>query len=206
MTRMIRRYEDGTRINHWIVAMLFIGAGLTGLAIFHPALFPLSLLFGGGVWTRILHPFFGVLMVLGFCLLFLKVWRDNLWQARDTAWMKAAPHLIKTADESSMPPAGKYNGGQKAVFWLFALCLVVLFFTGFVFWQPWFANYFPVPLRRVAVLLHAVAAFGLIMSVIAHVYAAVWVKGTIQAMTRGTVSANWARQNHPLWYREVQDD
>jgi len=200
MTRFVQRYADGTRMNHWAVAILFFCAALSGLAFFHPALFPLTMLFGGGSWTRVLHPFLGVLMVLGFVGLFFKVWRDNIWERRDTEWMKAAPHLIKTGDEESMPPVGKYNA---AVFWMFGVSLLLLFVTGFVFWQPWFADYFAVPLRRIAVVVHAVAAVVLILSVIAHVYAAIWVKGTMRAMTRGTVSAAWARRNHPLWYREI---
>jgi formate dehydrogenase subunit gamma len=203
MTRLFERYPDHTRLNHWAVAMLFICAGLSGLAVFHPALFPLSLLFGGGTWTRILHPFFGVTMVLGFALLFAQVWRENLWKRRDTDWLKAAPHLIRTGDELGMPPVGKYNAGQKAVFWVFGASLVLLFCTGFVFWQPWFADFFPIPLRRVAVVVHAASAVVLILSVIMHIYAAIWIKGTMRAMTRGTVSEHWARQNHPLWYREI---
>jgi formate dehydrogenase subunit gamma len=200
--RLIERYRDGTRMNHWTVAILFFCAGLSGLAIFHPALFPLSMLFGGGTWDRILHPFFGVLMVIAFALLFGQVWRENLWKPRDTEWLKAAPHLIKTGDEKGMPPVGKYNAGQKLVVWAFAVSLVLLFITGFVFWQPWFADYFPIPLRRVAVVVHAASAVVLILSVTAHIYAAIWVKGTMHAMTRGTVTANWARQNHPLWCRD----
>jgi formate dehydrogenase subunit gamma len=203
MTRYLQRYPDRTRINHWAVAALFLGAGFSGLALFHPALFPLTMLFGGGPWTRVLHPFFGVLMVVGFVLLSLQVARENLWKRRDTAWLKAAPHLVRTGDEESMPPAGKYNAGQKLVFWAFCVSLLLLFVTGFVFWQPWFANYFPIPLRRVAVVVHAAAATVLILSAIAHVYAAIWVKGTMRAMTRGTVTENWARRNHPLWYREA---
>lgn len=204
MTRLVERYPDRTRMNHWVVAILFVCAGLTGLAVFHPLFFPFSALFGGGSWTRILHPFFGVLMVLGFALLFAQVWRENTWKKRDTEWLKAAPHLIKTGDEKGMPPVGKYNAGQKGVFWAFALSLVLLFVTGFVFWQPWFADFFPIPLRRVAVVVHAFAAVVLILSVIAHIYAAIWVKGTMRAMTRGTVTLNWARQNHPLWAREIE--
>jgi formate dehydrogenase subunit gamma len=204
MTRYVERYPDRTRTNHWAVAALFLCAGLSGLAFFHPALFPLTMLFGGGPWTRVLHPFFGVLMVLGFVLLAGQVGRENLWRPRDTAWMKAAPHLVMTGDEESMPAAGKYNAGQKLVFWAFGVSLVLLFATGFVFWQPWFADYFPIPLRRVAVVVHAAAATVLILSVIAHVYAAIWVKGTMRAMTRGSVSENWARRNHPLWYRQVR--
>ena len=81
--------------------------------------------------------------------------------------------------------------------------LLVLVLTGFLFWQPWFANAFPILLRRVAVVLHALSATVLILSVIVHVYAAIWVKGTIRAMTRGTVTEGWARQNHPQWHREM---
>jgi formate dehydrogenase subunit gamma len=62
----ILRYTANQRTNHWLVAILFFMAGLSGLALFHPALFWLSNLFGGGPWTRILHPFMGVLMFVLF--------------------------------------------------------------------------------------------------------------------------------------------
>ncbi len=205
MTRMIQRYPDGTRLNHWAVALLFVCAALSGLAFFHPAFYFFVLLFGGGPWARILHPIFGVLMALGFVFLFFKMWRDNVWTARDTEWARRAPELLK-GHEESMPSVGKYNAGQKAVFWLFAISLLLLLATGFMFWQPWFADYFPIPLRRAAVLLHALAAVVLILSVIVHVYAAIWVKGSIRAMTRGTVSEGWARRHHPLWHREMMGD
>lgn len=205
MPRMIKRYDDRMRINHWAVAMLFICAGLTGLAIFHPSMFFFSALFGGGQWTRILHPYFGLLMVLGFVFLFLAAVRENRWTRRDTEWMKKTPELLK-GHEDRMPPVGKFNPGQKMVFWIFALCLVLLFATGFIFWRPWFADAFPIPLRRIAVLVHAAAAAVLIISVIIHVYAAIWVKGSVRAMTRGTVSENWARHHHALWYRDISGE
>ena len=65
-SRPIVRYTAGQRINHWLVALLFLAAGLSGLALFHPWLFGLSGLFGGGTWTRILHPWFGVAMFVFF--------------------------------------------------------------------------------------------------------------------------------------------
>lgn len=200
--RYLRRYEDATRLNHWFVALLFFAAGLSGMALFHPALFFFTNLFGGGQWTRILHPFLGLLMVAGFVFLFVKMWRDNVLDANDRAWLKKARHLL-AGDKSSMPDVAKYNAGQKLVFWGFAVSLLVLVLTGFVFWQPWFADAFPIVLRRIAVLLHAIAAVVLILSVLSHVYAAIWVKGTMRAMTRGTVTEGWARLNHPLWHREM---
>lgn len=148
-TVLIKRYRDFTRVNHWLVAILFVCAALTGLAIFHPAMFPLAYPFGGGTWTRVLHPFFGVAMVLLFVVLFAQVVGENLWRARDTQWLRAAPRFIRSGDESVVPEVGKYNAGQKAVFWVSALCLLVLATTGFAFWQPWFADAFPIPVRRV---------------------------------------------------------
>ncbi|MDC8783720.1 formate dehydrogenase subunit gamma [Roseateles koreensis] len=198
----IQRYSDSDRINHWVIALLFILAGLSGLAFFHPSLFFLSNLVGGGVWARILHPFLGVAMFLSFLGLFFKLWRENVLNVADVEWQRHSIDML-SGDKSKMPPVGKYNAGQKGVFWLMSVCLLVLLTTGVMFWQPWFAGSFPIILRRVAVLLHAASAVALILGVIMHVYAAIWVKGTVRAMTRGTVSEAWAKQNHALWHKEM---
>ena len=200
--RMLHRYNAGERSNHWFVALMFFLAGLSGLAFFHPSLYFFSNLFGGGSWARILHPFLGVLMVLGFLFMFFRYRRDNRVTEVDRAWRAQIGGMMR-GNKAGMPPAGKYNWGQKMVFWLMGLTLLVLFVTGFLFWEPWFAPYIPIPVERVAVLLHAIAALGLVLVVIVHIYAAIWVKGTIRAMTRGTVTEGWARQNHSLWHREV---
>lgn len=204
-TRFLLRYTAGDRTNHWLTVLFFLGAGLSGLAFFHPSLFFLSHLFGGGPWARILHPFMGVLMALCFVVMFFRFRHHNHMTDLDKRWLKQAPELIRTSDESRMPPVGRYNAGQKIVFWVMSFSLLVLVVTGFMFWQPWFADAFPIPLRRVAVLLHAFSATVLILTVIVHIYAAIWVRGTLRAMTRGTVTEGWARQNHPLWHRELTD-
>jgi len=201
-TRFLERYSATDRSNHWLVALFFLGAGLSGLAFFHPAFYFLSNLFGGGVWARILHPFLGLLMAACFLRLYLKLWKHNRINDADREWLKHSGELLR-GDKSQMPPVGRYNAGQKRVFWLMVWSLLVLVVTGFMFWQPWFANFFPILLRRIAVTLHAAAATVLILSTIVHVYAAIWVKGTVRAMTRGSVSEAWARQHHALWYKEV---
>ena len=203
--RLLRRYSDGQRMNHWFIALMFVLAGLSGLAFFHPSFYFFVNLFGGGQWTRILHPFLGVLMVLGFLLLFFQMWRDNLWIRNDRLWMSNAGALLR-GNKSGMPPVGKYNAGQKLVFWAMAISLLVLVVTGFLFWRPWFAPNFSIGVLRAAVLLHAIAAVVLILSVIVHVYAAIWVKGSLRAMTRGTVTEGWAKSNHPLWHERVVSD
>lgn len=201
-SKLLQRYSDGERMNHWVIALLFIAAGLSGLAFFHPSLFFLSNLFGGGVWARILHPFMGVAMVLAFVGMFVRLWRENLLTDADREWVKHSGDMLR-GNKAAMPPVGKYNAGQKGVFWLMALSLLALLVTGIMFWQPWFADSFPILARRFAVVIHAASAVALILGVIMHVYAAIWVKGTVRAMTRGTVTEAWARQNHPLWHKEM---
>lgn len=202
MARMLKRYDDGERMNHWFIALMFVLAGLSGLAFFHPSLFFLSNFFGGGSWARILHPFMGLLMVLAFLVLAARLWKANVITAADREWKKHMGDMLR-GNKAAMPPVGKYNYGQKMVFWAMLASLVVLLVTGFIFWRPWFAPYFPVELLRAAALLHSISAVVLIAATIIHVYAALWVQGTTRAMTRGSVSEDWARLNHAAWHKEV---
>ena len=45
----------------------------------------------------------------------------------------------------------------------------------------------------------------LIVVIMVHIYAALWVKGTITAMVEGWVTKTWAKKHHPRWYREVRE-
>ncbi|CAD5201779.1 formate dehydrogenase subunit gamma [Pseudomonas sp. FEN] len=198
----ILRYTASQRSNHWLVAILFVMAGLSGLALFHPALFWLSALFGGGPWTRILHPFMGLLMFVLFLGLVIRFWRANLFIANDRPWLRRVGRVMRN-EEEGVPPIGKYNPGQKLLFWTLLACMLVLLFSGVVIWRAYFSQYFGIASIRLAVLLHALAALVLVLSIIVHVYAGIWIKGSVGAMLHGWVSHAWARKHHELWYREV---
>jgi len=201
-TPQLQRYDAGQRSNHWAVVTCFVLAAASGFALFHPALFWLTNLLGGPQWTRILHPYLGIAMFVLFLGMFFMFVGANIWHKEDSEWLAKAGTLIAQGNAAKMPAVGKYNGGQKFVFWGFTLCLIVLLVTGGMFWQAWVAASVPIPLQRVAVLVHALAAFILVLGVIVHAYAAIWVKGTLGARVRGKVSAAWARHHHPLWYRD----
>lgn len=202
MSTMIQRYTARERSNHWVVAIAFILAGLSGLALFHPSFFFLSSLFGGGPWTRILHPFIGVVMFLFFVVMAARFWGVNRFTKADREWRKRMGDVVRNRDEN-LPEVGKYNAGQKILFWTMVVCIPLLLLSGFVIWQPWFAPIFPIGLVRLAVVVHALVAWIMILAIVVHIYAAIWVKGTIRAMTRGTVSEAWAKHHHRAWYREM---
>jgi formate dehydrogenase subunit gamma len=198
----IERYSAATRINHWVIAISFVLLALSGLAIFHPALFWLTNLFGGGPWTRILHPFIGCFMVAAFILLGMKIWRDNALEQRDWIWLRKINDVVNNR-EQYLPEVGRYNGGQKLLFLIMVVCLVCLLVSGVVIWHQYFSGYFPIGVLRLGALAHAFFGFVLICAIIVHIYAGIWVKGSVRAMTRGWVTPGWAWKHHRAWFREV---
>lgn len=198
----VDRYTPGARINHWITAISLVLLALSGLALFHPSLFFLTGLFGGGGSTRAIHPWIGVVLFFSFFGLFLRFWKANLWKREDGTWL-ARLHDVLTAHEERLPEIGKYNAGQKLVFWLMSILIVVLILSGLVLWDQYFFEYTTIEQKRIAVLVHAIAAITIICVWIVHVYAAIWLRGTIPAMVRGRVTGGWAWRHHRKWLREL---
>jgi formate dehydrogenase subunit gamma len=194
------RYTAQERANHWVVGICFILLALSGLAFFHPAFYPLSQLFGGGTWARILHPYIGVLMAVSFLAAFLRFRNLNRMTPADKEWLSRVGEMVDGNDHN-MPEQGKYNGGQKVMFWALTVCMLLLVVSGVVLWRAWLN--LPVDLVRVGAVIHAATAAVMIALIFVHVYAAIWVKGTIRAMWYGTVTRAWAKQHHRGWYRQV---
>lgn len=199
---LIVRYSAPERINHWIVAFCFMFAAVSGLGFFFPSFNWLLNLLGTPQLARILHPFIGVAMFLAFMLMFFRYWKHNLVNRDDLDWAK---NIHKVAMNEEVGDTGRYNFGQKCVFWAAIISLLLLLASGIVIWRPYFAAAFPIPLIRLALLVHSLAAVGLIVVIMVHIYAALWVKGTLTAMVEGWVTPLWAKQHHPRWYRAVRE-
>ena len=196
----LKRYNASERANHWLTGICFILLGLSGLAFFHPLFWPLTSLFGGGTWARILHPFIGVVMAFSFLSLFMRFKALNVMTPVDKEWLARMREMVNGNDHN-MPEQGKYNGGQKMMFWVIAVCLLLMLVSGILLWRTYFS--FPVDLVRLGAVIHAAAAVVMICTIMVHVYAAIWVKGTMRAMWHGTVTRAWAKQHHRVWYRQV---
>ncbi len=204
----VRRYSGWARINHWIVAITFVALLLSGLSLFHPSLYPLSALFGGGQVVRWLHPWLGMLLAVSFLGLFLRFFWQNLPEFTDFIWLARIKHVL-TAHEDYLPEIGKYNAGQKFVFWSQFILVGIMLVTGIGLWEAglgFFENLLGIKAtidqKRWAAVIHASAAVLAIAIWVVHVYAAIWVRGTLSAMTRGTVSGGWGYRHHRKWLRK----
>ncbi len=191
-----------TRINHWITAACFVLLMLSGLSMFHPMLFFLSELFGGGQWTRAAHPWIGIVLLISYTGLIVQFWRDNFWNRDDIAWLRSIDRVLVN-EEAGLPELGRFNAGQKFVYWSMALLIPTLFVTGLIIWDFYFESYTSIETQRVAVLIHSLAAIAAILVWIVHVYAAIWVKGSVRGMTQGYVTPGWAWRHHRKWLRRL---
>ena len=196
----IQRYTVAERITHWLVAIAFVYLMLTGLALFTPHLFWLSQVLGGPTTSRIWHPILGVIYVL--CLLrMFHNWRaDMKIDADDKAWMNDVKKYIRNEDEG-LPEAGRFNAGQKQLFWLQVIAGLLLLVSGIPLWFP--ESFGEAP-RLLAILVHEIAALAVIGGIIVHVYmGTAVVRGSLRAMLNGMVTRPWAKAHHPKWYREI---
>jgi formate dehydrogenase subunit gamma len=198
----ISRYTAAQRINHWITACCLILLALSGLSLFHPSLFFLTGLFGGGPYTRAIHPWFGSVLLISFAILFIRFAHHNLWNRDDSAWMGKIGKVISNHEEDA-PEVGRYNAGQKLVFWAMTLLILVLFVSGILIWDQYFFGYSSIEQKRIATLVHSLAAVAIIGIFIIHVYAGIWVRGSIGGMMHGSVTAGWTFRHHRKWLRAL---
>lgn len=199
MTRRIERYSFTERAIHATAGISYVYLLLTGLAFWTPALYWLAVALGGGFLARVLHPWVGLVFTAAVVWMF-GVWRQDMRVTDDDrAWRRAIGNYIRN-EEAAVPPVGRFNYGQKLLFWLMVWGAAALLLSGLVLWfvasVPWNMR----GLRYAAALVHAAAALATIGGFIVHVYMGVAVvPGGLHAVIHGTVSEEWARRHHPLW-------
>ncbi|MCI4002868.1 formate dehydrogenase-N subunit gamma [Dickeya dianthicola] len=200
--KMIVRTKFVDRVCHWIVVISFFLVALSGIALFFPTLQWLTQTFGTPQMGRIMHPFFGILIVVCLVPMFIRFVGHNIPKRHDLPWFRNIIEVLK-GNEHEVADVGKYNPGQKLMFWSIMGLTLVLLITGIIMWRPYFAHLFPIDLVRYAILLHATAAIVLIHAILIHLYMAFWVRGSIKGMIEGKVSEKWALKHHPRWARDV---
>jgi formate dehydrogenase subunit gamma len=201
--RRLVRYSLGERLVHSAAALSYVYLLLTGLAFWTPGLYWMATMLGGGYLSRVVHPVIGVVFAAVVAWMYLVWRRDMRTTAGDRAWRKAMAAYIRN-DDARVPPAGRFNFGQKQLFWVMVLGGAVLLVSGVVLWMPQAVPPSQRWLLEGAVLLHAGSALVTIAGFIVHLYMGLAVvPGGLRAILHGDVSDAWARHHHRAWYDEA---
>ena len=195
------RFTVRERVVHWLVALSFLYAALTGLALWSPRMYWLSYVFGGGPTVRAWHPLGGVIFIAAFTAMF-RNWRTQMrLDIDDRKWLRQA-HRYAVHDTAGLPEAGRFNAGQKLLFWVQAVNGILLLASGIILWFP---ELMPRTLRVIAVLVHPFAAVVSMAGIIVHIYmGTAAVPEAFRGMIQGWVTPRWAASHHPKWYRQIR--
>lgn len=197
----IVRHKPLARVSHWFLVICFFLTMFTGVAFFFPDFAWLHEILGTPQLARAVHPFTGIIMFISFIILAFIYWHHNIPEKNDIRWLKGIKQVL-LGNEHAVAYNGKYNLGQKMLFWTLILAMLTLLTTGIIMWRQYFSHNFSIPVIRVAILLHSASAFALFTGILVHIYMAFWVKGSIRGMVEGWVTVRWAKKHHPKWFKE----
>jgi formate dehydrogenase subunit gamma len=198
----ILRFGAFERFMHWLTAASWCVLAISGLnvAVGRVTLLPLlgqDNFSTVSAWLKLSHNFLAFPFTAGIILMFLVWLRHNIPNKVDLAWFKAGGGFIGHAH----PPAGKFNGGQKVVFWIVVLGGGLVAASGFALIFPFYVT--DITGMQIAQVAHGLVALAMIAAMLGHIYiGSVGMEGAIDAMNTGEVDLNWAKAHHSLWVEE----
>lgn len=202
---MIKRFQPADRYAHWTMAIVWVSLAITGLIITFGKTLLLPIL-GHTLYSWLaaaaknVHNFAGPFLIIGVVWMFFRYVRHNWFTKEDFIWLtKIVGNL--TGHEY---PSGKFNGGEKIVFWLVLVVLsTVLIATGLVLNFPNFGQ--TRATMQTMNMIHMVAAYFAIAMACVHIYlGTIGMRGAYRAMRDGYVTAEWAKHHHERWYNDVK--
>jgi formate dehydrogenase subunit gamma len=197
--RKVTRFNDFERFSHWLTAVSFVLLGLTGLNITFGKLVLLPVL-GPGAFSNLaqtakyIHNFVSFAFVLGLILIVTLWIKDNIPRKVDVDWIKQGGGFIK----HKHAPAGRFNAGEKAVFWFALGAGAAVSISGFLLLFPFYVT--NIAGMQLAQVVHALIAVLFVAVILAHIYiGTLGMEGAFEAMGTGKVDLNWAREHHDQW-------
>src|ERR1700727_565229 len=203
--KKIKRFNPFERFSHWLTAVSFVVLALTGLNITFGKVLLLPLIGAEAFSTlsqgaKYAHNFVGFSFMAGLVLIVTLWLKDNIPKMIDLEWLKQGGGFIK----SKHAPAGRFNAGEKLVFWFALGAGAAVIASGFVLLFPFYlAN---IAGMQVAQVVHAVVAVLFVAVILAHIYiGTLGMEGAFEAMGTGEVDLNWAKEHHDQWLLEVEN-
>jgi formate dehydrogenase subunit gamma len=202
---MIQRFRPADRYAHWTMAIVWVILAITGLIITFGKVLLLPLI-GHTVYSWLavaaknLHNFIGPLLIVGVVWMIIRYLPYNWLSKEDFIWMK---HIRGNLTGHEYP-SGKFNGGEKMIFWfLLVLLTPLLIITGLVLNFPNFGQ--TRGTMQTVNVVHMVLAYVAIAMAFVHIYlGTIGMKGAYRAMREGYVTAEWAKHHHEYWYNDIK--
>jgi formate dehydrogenase subunit gamma len=198
----ILRFNAFERFVHWMTATCFVLMALSGLNITFGkvALLPLIGPSAFSTWSlaaKYAHNFLSFPFTLGVVLIFLMWIAGNIPNRVDVEWFKRGGGIVG----HDHPPAYRFNGGQKAIYWIVVLGGAAVAVSGYLLMFPFYGT--TIAGMQLAQMVHGTVAVLFVAVMIAHVYiGTIGMQGAFEAMGEGTVDLNWAKEHHSLWLEE----
>jgi formate dehydrogenase subunit gamma len=200
----IKRFNAFERFTHWMTAISFIVLAISGLnyvfgkRLLMPLIGP-DAFAAWSQWAKYGHNFLAWPFMLGLLCMIVAWIRDNIPDRYDAAWLKAGGGIVG----HSHPPAGRFNAGQKLIFWAVVLGGLVMSVSGILMLFPFSAT--DINGMQWAQYGHATVGMIMIAIIIAHIYiGTLGMEGAYDAMATGEVDLAWARAHHSAWVEEQQ--
>jgi len=197
--RTLVRFNAFERFVHWMTASCFIVLALSGLNITFGKELLISWLGAQNFatysqWAKYAHNYLSFPFTLGVVLMFLMWVAWNFPTGVDVRWLKEGGGIVG----GSHPPARRFNAGQKAIYWVVVLGGGAAAVTGYLLMFPFYAT--DIAGMQTAQMVHAIVGVLFIAIMLAHIYiGTIGMQGAFEAMGKGEVDVNWARQHHSLW-------
>jgi formate dehydrogenase subunit gamma len=196
---LIDRFTSVERFMHWLTAFSWCILAASGLNMIAGRVVLLPLLGNDAFtmlsgWLKVTHNYVAFPFMAGVVLMFLAWVRHNIPNRDDLIWFAKAGGLFG----HERPPAGKFNGGQKAVFWIVVLGGTGLALTGLALLFPFTVT--GITGMLLVQVIHGGIALAMVAAMLGHIYiGSVGMEGAIEAMKTGEVDLNWAREHHSRW-------
>jgi formate dehydrogenase subunit gamma len=195
----ILRFNAAERFVHWMTATCFIMLALSGLNITFgkPLLLPLmspEAFTAWSEWAKYAHNYLSFPFTLGVILIFFTWIAGNIPNRVDVEWFRRGGGMI--GDDH--PPAYRFNGGQKLIYWIVVLGGSAIAVSGYLLMFPFYGT--DIQTMQNAEMAHGVIAMLFIAAMLGHIYiGTIGMEGAFEAMGEGTVDINWAKEHHNLW-------
>ncbi len=206
--RKIERFTPLKRYTHWTMGFTFVALAVTGLILTFgkTVLLPLigATLFSWlAILAKNLHNFTGPIFSVALIVFIVLFVRDNLPRAYDLKWIAKFGGMLDRSGNTHVP-SGKFNAGEKALFWLLVVVFcVVLSVTGYILNFPNFNQ--TRATMQIANVVHMSVALLAIAMACFHIYlGTVGMAGALDAMRTGYVDEMWAKEHHEYWYNDVK--